>query len=137
MTISNSSTGWFSVLGPKTKVKWFYLDGNSLTTLHVSDNTNEGYDLAVANILQIRSKATDTHVANACPQSFEIETYNGSKKPFGCGDPEEQKHWLVAFQEAKARYSISISSYKEHMTESDRQSVEDVARFSDQFRRQV
>ena len=124
------------VFGTKTKIRWFYLDGDSLKNLNFSDNTNEGC-LAVANVLQIRSKTTDAIVANDSQQSFEIEMYNGNKHPFGCSNPTEKTRWIAAFHAAKARYSISISSYKKCINESNRQSVNDILNFSDQFRRQV
>eukprot|EP01036_Dinobryon_divergens_P026104 gene26104-34712_t len=117
---------------PKTMTRWFYLDGHSLKTLQIGDNTNEGC-LEVADILQIRSKTTEAYFAE---NNFEIEMYNGSKLPFGCGGPEEQKRWLTAFQIAKARRLISISSYIEHTNESNLQSVNDIVNFSNQFRRQ-
>ena len=124
------------LFGTKTKIRWFYLDGESLKNLHFSDNTNEGC-LAVANVLQIRSKTTDINVSSDSQQSFEIETYNGNKHPFGCSNPTEKARWLAAFHAAKACYSISISSYKKRINESTRQSVNDILNFSDQFRRQV
>ena len=133
MSIPNSSTGWLLYFSPKTMTRWFYLDGHSLKTLQIGDNTNEGC-LEVADILQIRSKTTEAYFAE---NSFEIEMYNGSKLPFGCGGPEEQKRWLTAFQIAKARRLISISSYIEHTNESNLQSVNDIVNFSNQFRRQV
>ena len=104
--------------------------------LHFSDNTSEGF-LAVANILQVRSKTNDAVIANDSQQSFEIEMYNGNIQPYGCADPIEKKRWLTALHAAKAQFSISISSYKKRINESNRQSVNDIVKFSDQFRRQV
>lgn len=104
--------------------------------LHFSDNTSEGF-LAVANILQIRSKTSDATIANDSQQSFEIEMYNGTTQGFGCSDPIEKKRWLTAVHAAKAQFSISISSYKKCLNESNRQIVNDIVNYSDQFRRQV